>query len=446
MNEEERRREIIVLGYLAALISLVAFFYFFRQNQVPLYGDAVAHMNIARRVFDSRTPGLKQLGTVWLPLPHLLMIPFVVNDWAWRTGFGASWPFMASYVAGVVGIFRLVRDGLAGLPGGKPRLTAHFAAAIYGLNPNLIYVQATAMTESLYLALFIWAVVFFGDFVRQTCADATPTASAKAGRSLRRCGICLAGAMLTRYDGWFLAACIAVLVAIWMITRRRAQPHIGWALRKPLVTFAALVFAVPAFWLTYNAVVYGDALDFARGPYSAHGIEQRTRKAGDPHHPGYNSLTVAELYFLKSAQLNLGETHWQKPWLLLAASGVVVLLVFFRQLSPWLLLLLPLPFYALSIAHGGVPIFLPVWWPFSYYNARYGLQLLPAIAVFSAVALQWAEAGLLQRRWRIGTAAMVFAFVIVSYIFVWRAQPICLREAIANSRTRITFERALAFQ
>ena len=45
-----------------------------------LYGDAVAHINIARRVFDSRTPGLLQLGTVWLPLPHLLMIPFLISD------------------------------------------------------------------------------------------------------------------------------------------------------------------------------------------------------------------------------------------------------------------------------------------------------------------------------------------------------------------------------
>ena len=70
----------------------------------------MAHINIARRVFDSRTPGLLQLGTVWLPLPHLLMIPFLLSDWMWQTGVGGSIPSMIGYVFGVAGIFRLVRE------------------------------------------------------------------------------------------------------------------------------------------------------------------------------------------------------------------------------------------------------------------------------------------------------------------------------------------------
>ena len=40
---------------------------------------------------------------------------------------------------------------------------------IYAANPNLIYLQATAMTESLYLALFIWAVVYFNEFRAGVC-------------------------------------------------------------------------------------------------------------------------------------------------------------------------------------------------------------------------------------------------------------------------------------
>ena len=40
-------------------------------------------------------------------------------------------------------------------------------AIIYAANPNLIYLQATAMTEPLYLALFIWAVVYFNEFVQE---------------------------------------------------------------------------------------------------------------------------------------------------------------------------------------------------------------------------------------------------------------------------------------
>ena len=79
-------RETALLAWLAACVSIFSFLFYFRRGDILLYGDAVAHINIARRVFDSRTPGLLQLGTVWLPLPHLLMIPFLLSDWMWKTG------------------------------------------------------------------------------------------------------------------------------------------------------------------------------------------------------------------------------------------------------------------------------------------------------------------------------------------------------------------------
>src|SRR5271169_5832724 len=105
-------RETALVAQLAACVSFISFAYYFQHNGLLLYGDAVAHINIARRVFDSRTPGLLQLGTVWLPLPHLLMVPFLLSNWMWKTGVGGSIPSMAAYVVGTIGIFRLVRDGV----------------------------------------------------------------------------------------------------------------------------------------------------------------------------------------------------------------------------------------------------------------------------------------------------------------------------------------------
>ncbi|MGC2540163.1 MAG: hypothetical protein WA372_03125, partial [Candidatus Sulfotelmatobacter sp.] len=75
--------EIVRLLWLAIFISVFSFLFYFRNGAVLLYGDAVAHINIARRVFDSRTPGPLQLGTVWLPLPHLLILPFIVSKQMW---------------------------------------------------------------------------------------------------------------------------------------------------------------------------------------------------------------------------------------------------------------------------------------------------------------------------------------------------------------------------
>ncbi|MGB9120635.1 MAG: hypothetical protein WCE73_08445, partial [Candidatus Angelobacter sp.] len=139
------RRDYLLLTAISAALSVGALIFYYHQGAILLYGDAVAHIHIARRVFDSRTPGLFQLGTVWLPLPHLLDIPFIVNDRLWQTGLGASIPSMIAYISGVLGVFRLV-SGLAS------RSAAWIAALIYALNPNLLYMQSTAMGESLYLA------------------------------------------------------------------------------------------------------------------------------------------------------------------------------------------------------------------------------------------------------------------------------------------------------
>jgi len=444
---DPRLRTIILVGYIAGFASLIAFLWYFRHNQVLLYGDAVAHINIARRVFDSRTPGLKQLGTVWLPLPHLLIIPFIFSDWSWQTGLGGSWPFMIAYVAGAIGIFRLVRDGLAPSLWNEPapwpvRLAPWFAALIFAANPNLLYMQSTAMTETLYLALFVWAVIFLADFIRQRYSPDLAE-QANAGVSLVRCGICLALSMLTRYDGWF-AACVFSIVVVLLLLRREPSPQPQPRLRRSVLIFAALLIAVPAFWFAYNAAIYGDPLDFARGPYSARGIEQRTSKPGEARHPGYHSLSTAAIFFVKSAELNQAEGPLERPWLALAATGIVLLLAYYRRLGAWLLLLIPLPFYALSIAYGGVPIFMPMWWPFSFYNVRYGLQLVPAFAVFFAFLLHWGLQRISQQRWQITAAIAAFAFVGASYGFAWHAQPICLQEAVANARTRVAFERSLA--
>ena len=95
--------EVVRLVWLAIFISVFSFLFYNRQGAVLLYGDAIAHINIARRVFDSRTPGLLQLGTVWLPLPHLLIMPFVISKPMWQSGAGGSIPSMIAFVLGAMG-------------------------------------------------------------------------------------------------------------------------------------------------------------------------------------------------------------------------------------------------------------------------------------------------------------------------------------------------------
>src|SRR3984957_9083268 len=192
-----RDRETALVAQLAACVSFISFAYYFQHGDLLLYGDAVAHINIARRVFDSLTPGLLQLGTVWLPLPHLLMIPFLLSDSAWQSGIGGSIPSIVAYAFGAAGIFRLVRHALSGnsQPIVGARNAALLSAIIYAANPNLIYLQITAMTEAVYLALFIWAVAYFSEFLQESSRGAQDAASS----SLTKCGLCVAAACLPRY-------------------------------------------------------------------------------------------------------------------------------------------------------------------------------------------------------------------------------------------------------
>ena len=473
---------------VAVLVSLFSFLYYFQQGDLLLYGDAVAHINIARRVFDSQTPGLLQLGTVWLPLPHLLMIPFIWSNSMWQSGLGGSIPSMIAYVLGVRGIFRLVRGmlkaGLLAHPGTEPgknsaaSVGAWAAVFAYGANPNLIYMQATAMTESIYLALFIWAVVYFAEFVRALKASpgganqlspapgspARPLLARWGGalqrgegqgklwksrrddptltRTLVRCACCLAGAELTRYDGWILATVMGAAVVVIVITLRRWQNRNsdGRDLRRAAAIFLLAIAVVPVLWLVYNSVVYGNALEFANGSYSAKAIEQRV---GAPN-PALHSAPVAAIYFLKSAQLNLAEGNWGRFWLAAALVAVAIGAWKLRSQSASILFLwIPLAFYALSIAYGSVPIHVHTWWPFATFNQRYGLQLLPMFAVSAGVLTASVFSLGAGARHAGKLVAVLFALMLVSYASLWKAGPQCLQEAQRNWRTQSPLNSAV---
>src|SRR3984957_343328 len=99
------RQETFPVALAAVLLSFIALLLCFSRGYLLLYGDAVAHLGIARLILDSHNPGLVQLGGVWLPLPHLLMLPFVQKLEWWQNGLAGAFPALICYIAGVAGVF-----------------------------------------------------------------------------------------------------------------------------------------------------------------------------------------------------------------------------------------------------------------------------------------------------------------------------------------------------
>ena len=383
-----------VLAFCMAA-SAVAIVWSWRHGAMLNYGDAVAHLHIARRVFDSRTPRFSQLGSVWLPLPHILLLPFVQNYAWWATGLAGVIPSALAYLASCAGIYRLARHWLSPAP-------AALALVFFALNPNLLYLQTTAMTEPLFLCEMIWIVVWLVEWraaldeetrrsdqhssrqraqLREPRAfrSASPPLSSPpssrattAGSSRSSPGPASAFTLLRRAAaGERGTPRCAGLLARHHRRRRRANPLVRLQLRR--LRRLALLRARPLL---------------------RHAIELRTaaNAPGWPPHPGWHNPWVALLFYLKVSELDsvaapgwgnaLGQpgsgarrARHRRAWLRRKNRAR-------RRALAWTLLLwLPVPFYAWSVAYGSVPIFFPAWWPYTWYNTRYGLELLPALAL-----------------------------------------------------------------
>lgn len=352
---------LVATFVIACLASLVSLWYFFQSHQILLYDDAYTHLLIARSVFDNVTPGPAQLGGVELPLPHLLMLPFVWNNYLWRTGLAGSFVSMLCYVISVLYLFLAAR-----------RLTRLSSASFVGvlifmLNPNVLYLQVTPLSELVLLA----TLTMSGYYLLAWAQDGHPHQL-----------IWLAGsiflATMTQYDAWFLFAIF--LVAIAIIGRIRQQ---RWSqIEGNLFVFSALGGLGIPLWLLWCGVVFKDPFHFLHSSYSSQLQQQLlTHHLVSTYHDLWQSIYTYGLVSLET----LGP--------LLFLLGIIGLVAFLlrRRLSTekvvGLVFLAPLAFYVLSLFSGQTTILAPgaAHTSYAFYNVRYGIYSATAAALFVAV-------------------------------------------------------------
>lgn len=351
-------RPALQAGLAAFLLGALAQWWAHRHDVVFAFWDAQAHLDIARRVTDSMTPGLQMLGTVWLPVPHLLLLPFTLVDAWWWNGLAGGLVGLGAYVVTVVSVHALLLRQT-----GYPRL-AWLGTAFVLLNPSLLYLQTTAMTEPVLLAAMTAAVALLDRWR----ADGSP-------RVLLAAGALAALSVGSRYDGWFFVAC-AVPVVGWLAHRTERS---AW---RAVLRFAWPSVLMVLLWLGYNAWYFGDPLEFQRGVWSAQ--SQQAALAAQGLLPTRGAPFLATGYYLGAAALTVG------PLLLLAAAlfGVFTLPHPIRSAAPWLLLS-ALPFNVLALWGGQSVIALPWTTPAGLQNVRYGVMLLPGAAVLLTLGAFW---------------------------------------------------------
>lgn len=385
--------EIGAAVLVLCLLELAAAYWFYRHDFLLYYGDAQAHLNISRRIFDSLTPGYEQLGSPWLPVPHLLSLPFVLNDWLWSTGLAGTIPVALCFV--VAGAFFY----LAAWEEFSNHLAATVVLACFALNPNLLYLASIPMTEVVFLAeiaVLLYLLLRFRRTQESWCVIVAAIVS----------WLC----SLTRYDGWFLIPFVGAGFLFWAKERR-------W---KSALYFGLVALVAPLYWFGHNYWEHGDPLEFYWGPYSAKAIQQ-----GLPY-PGKGDWYLAAKYYLVAGKLCTGA-----PILVLGGLGLIAAIWKKRFAAIGFLLLIPLFYIWSRHSSGGTPIHVPSLPPFSYYNTRYGIVMLPLAAMATGALVT-----LLPGRWRKLSLAFPLIAASVWLIYPSRENWICWKESEVNSVSR----------
>lgn len=359
------KKAVYFVALVLTLISIFAYTFYFSNNLAIAYNDARSHLDIGRRVVEGLKPGLAQLGSVWLPLPHFLMIPTIWSDFMWHSGLSGAIQSMVSYVLTGVLIYLYLEKLRVGMLG---RL---FGVMVFASNINIVYLQSTAMTELLLLATMTAAVYFLLNWLD----DQKIVNLIKSAFSVML-------STLVRYDGWFLLAMIVIISFFYILRKEGYKKAEG-----VLVLFTTLGGLGIILWLLWNLLIFNDPLFFVFGPFSAHAQQAQLEAAGELYTKGDLYLSLKSyLYAYIYNSYALGY---------LAIIGAV-LFYSDKRVKPEikigsLALIAPFLFNVLALYLGHSVLFVPGIVGKTWFNVRYGVMLLPSVAIFSGYIVKRLE-------------------------------------------------------
>jgi hypothetical protein len=374
----------IVLLILLSAISIGSFFYYYNNGLGIAYNDARSHLDIGRRVVENLTPGFAQLGSVWLPLPHLLMVPTIWNDFMWHSGLSGAIQSMTSYVVTGLIIYHFLKRLQVGLFGRLVGVT------FFALNLNVLYMQSTAMTELLLLATMTIAVYELMLWHKEETI-----------MHLVKAAFWIMLATLIRYEGWFLFVFATGLILFHAFRKYGYKTAEG-----VIVLFVTLGGFGIFLWLLWNQMIFKDALYFIFGPYSASAQQAQLEAAGV-------LPTKHNLFFSLKTYIYALIYNSNILFVFLSAIGAVMLWMDKRiDISIRIAttaLLAPFFFNIIALYLGHSVLYVQGLSGQSWFNVRYGLMMIPSMAIF---------VGYLLGRVR-PLRAILFSFILFTFVFMF---------------------------
>lgn len=356
MSLFQKHSYVFYLIISLVIISMVGFAWSLSQHTIILYGDATSHLNISRRVIDSKTPGFAQLGSSWLPLFHVLLLPFAANDFLYRTGIAGY--FVNSFLFIFTGIF--FYKILLFLFPDKNKLS-FVLTLLFCLNANMIYFQTTAMGEILLLFTSTASIYYLLKYSTDTTSTVNLTLAA----------FFVFLSAMNRYEGWFLACAEVAFVFVYILFKDKNYKRA----EGKTILFASLALLGIITWLVYNLAIFHDPLNFVHDTYTAAGQQKVLYAKGLLQTKHNISRSLATFWYALNDVTGV-------IFCLLSVIAGIWCLFFSRKVAflPIILFFFSLCFFEiLTLFLGITAIYVTEFSPYRLFNVRYAIFAYPGL-------------------------------------------------------------------
>jgi hypothetical protein len=452
----------LIIFSIAILLGLSTATYLYQIDKYSLiyYSDSISHLVGSRLYVDSPNPGLFQhLGTAWLPLPHLLLLPFTLIDILFKTGFAGLAVSLPCFAITSVLIYRIIKLHI----GAGVSYIAIIGALLYASNPNIIYVSITAMTEAPFMLFFVASAYYFQKWYQNTTSPISSSDSSSSSSSLViensksskeksskkieqyyppkyadliKCSIFIALASLCRYEAWLVPIFLSLFVVSIMIKNRTSYDIEYKALA---IAISFLSFSGILLWITWNAYYLGDPFKFQNIEFWS--AASHTKELGSRNNLYHQPVNVASTYTI-TALFMYG------PVLIIAALAGYILDTYFNRYKEqkkskskrgsflYLFLVLPSLLILISLVSGTAELNTRGMW----FNSRFLIVLSPLVILLVCVLIVTLRQHIIRKNYFIISPVVLIGAFFISQLAVQSLGVVTFLEAKSNTVGNRQFE------